>query len=348
MTYQNPDLQTSAASAQGIGATLRAARVAAGRSVEDIASELHMHVKQINALEQDDFEFFPSAAFVKGYLRSYCKIVGIDAQPLLTEFSRVDTKEPTWTTHAPLEDRRPNKWLLGVGTIVVVALLAGLFVVWLLNSGYLNRLVDRGEVPDYPGVAEAVIPQTPVSPPPIARAVTTVEMAAGVGAANEPANDGNPLAAPVSAREPAPDAEIGRLPSDNVPLEARVADVPPAAVAAIPTPSEAASSALPVTTVVDEAPEETLNVLQTVGEGDDVVQFKMVEDCWVELYDSSRNKLLYGLYKTGDVKTVKGNAPFQVFLGFAPGARLEFNGKPFDIEPYTKSSLTARFALVSE
>ncbi|MGF1545836.1 MAG: RodZ domain-containing protein [Thiotrichales bacterium] len=349
MTQQDSGLQTDVA-ACGIGATLRAARTAAGRSAEEIASELHMHVKQINALERDDFKFFPSAAFVKGYIRSYSKIVGIDAQPLLNEFARIDLNEPAWSTHAPVEDQRPNKWLLGVGSIVVVALVVGLFVAWLVNSGYLNRLVQGAAETEYPGVAEAVVPPAVES-----RAVP----APRDEVAEPPAAE---VSAPESTASPAPGYAA---------VEARVEQIalPPPGLGLQPPPPEAlepssrdagaaegstrgesiAATAPPAATATaDATPSATLNVLQTVGEGDDVVKFTLVDDCWVELYDASRNKLLYGLYKTGDVKTVKGNAPFQVFLGFAPGARLEFNGKPFDIAQYTKSSLTARFALVNE
>jgi type IV pilus biogenesis/stability protein PilW len=53
------------------GALLRAAREAAGLSVETVAQQLKLAPRQVRALEGDDFERLPGRTFVRGFVRNY-------------------------------------------------------------------------------------------------------------------------------------------------------------------------------------------------------------------------------------------------------------------------------------
>lgn len=65
------------------GATLAAARVAQGLSIEDISRQLKLSVAQIKSIEADDHSKLPSPVFVRGFIRSYARIVKLDAAQLL-------------------------------------------------------------------------------------------------------------------------------------------------------------------------------------------------------------------------------------------------------------------------
>ncbi len=65
------------------GATLAAARVAQGLSIEDISRQLKLSVAQIKSIEADDHSKLPSPVFVRGFIRSYARILKLDAAQLL-------------------------------------------------------------------------------------------------------------------------------------------------------------------------------------------------------------------------------------------------------------------------
>jgi len=62
----------------GPGARLSTARVAQGLSLGDVARQLKLSVRQVEALERDDYDAFPSHVFVRGFLRNYTKLLRID------------------------------------------------------------------------------------------------------------------------------------------------------------------------------------------------------------------------------------------------------------------------------
>lgn len=66
-----------------IGQCLSAAREEQGISVEDVARSLKIAVRQVEALESDDYTKLPGVTFVKGFIRNYAKLLHIDPEALL-------------------------------------------------------------------------------------------------------------------------------------------------------------------------------------------------------------------------------------------------------------------------
>jgi cytoskeleton protein RodZ len=83
--------QSSGASASGpgdsFGQRLAAAREGAGLGVGDVAAHLRLHVNQVRALESGDLAKLPEPAYVRGFVRSYARLVGLDAGPLLDDLN---------------------------------------------------------------------------------------------------------------------------------------------------------------------------------------------------------------------------------------------------------------------
>lgn len=80
MTDLTPELIASRTQA---GAALRDARLASGRSVEELAAQLKVAPAKIGALEAGDWSPLPDDTFGRALLRSCCKALKLDAQPLL-------------------------------------------------------------------------------------------------------------------------------------------------------------------------------------------------------------------------------------------------------------------------
>lgn len=67
-------------------------------------------------------------------------------------------------------------------------------------------------------------------------------------------------------------------------------------------------------------------------------------DSWTEIEDSAGRRLSYGLIEAGKVLVLRGEAPFNVFLGYAPGVKVYYNGDLFDHSPFQRRDV-ARFRI---
>ncbi|MDE2118655.1 MAG: helix-turn-helix domain-containing protein, partial [Betaproteobacteria bacterium] len=72
-----------AAQPASVGAVLREARTRLGLGVADVANRLKFAPRQIEALEADDFARLPEITFVRGFVRSYARLLQLDPAPLL-------------------------------------------------------------------------------------------------------------------------------------------------------------------------------------------------------------------------------------------------------------------------
>ena len=117
-----------------IGDILRQTREAASYSVAYVAGQTHLKEEVIVALENEQFEKLPNDVFVKGYIRSYAKLLEIDSQQLLTAYS--DGRDVQIETVAPQVKKAKKLNSSGVDPIViwssvtVVTILAGLLMTW--------------------------------------------------------------------------------------------------------------------------------------------------------------------------------------------------------------------------
>jgi cytoskeleton protein RodZ len=143
------DAQTQAP-ATLIGPSFRQAREALSLSVEDVASHLRLSLRQIHALENDEFSALPEATITRGFIRNYARLLEIPAEPLLEVYK---TYSPAGGPKAITiqsanilisgGDRRP--WLAYISASIVVAILLG---AWLLYVEYpKNASVEPSTAP---------------------------------------------------------------------------------------------------------------------------------------------------------------------------------------------------------
>src|SRR5665647_508635 len=66
-----------------LGSMLREAREQLGLSIADVVAQTKFAPRQIEALEANDFKNLPETAFLRGFVRSYAKILKVDAEILL-------------------------------------------------------------------------------------------------------------------------------------------------------------------------------------------------------------------------------------------------------------------------
>ncbi len=69
-----------------LGAQLRSARENQAYSVAEVAERLFLSSSQVNAIEQGNYDYLPAEVFVKGYLRSYAKLLQLDPALILAQY----------------------------------------------------------------------------------------------------------------------------------------------------------------------------------------------------------------------------------------------------------------------
>lgn len=144
------------------GAQLAAYRKEQGWTIEQVASQLNLAPRQIQAIENDDHRALPGMAIVRGFIRAYAKLLKVDAAPLLAAIpgetmaapEPVPARRPLATPFS--EPRFPSitdqpslpwKYIVGVAVIGLV-LLGG----WAMQqtgdlaslSGSLSSQVEKG------------------------------------------------------------------------------------------------------------------------------------------------------------------------------------------------------------
>jgi cytoskeleton protein RodZ len=148
----------SAGQVKSVGQMLREARERMGLSVDDVVAKIKLASRQIVALEADDFKSLPETAFVRGFVRSYAKLLQLDAQPLLdalpgAERAQVVTEQLSVETPFPERSVRQQNRNLLIAAFLLALVIAG-FAFWQSNSPRPALIVPVAEnTPDTAMVA---------------------------------------------------------------------------------------------------------------------------------------------------------------------------------------------------
>jgi hypothetical protein len=82
---------------QGPGQSLRQAREAHGRTIEEMSEATGIRLPFLTALEQEAFDSLPGRGFGKLYIRAYAEVLGFDPRPVIEAYDRAvpaPTAEP--------------------------------------------------------------------------------------------------------------------------------------------------------------------------------------------------------------------------------------------------------------
>ena len=106
--------------------------------------------------------------------------------------------------------------------------------------------------------------------------------------------------------------------------------------------AEAAPQPEPVVQVDTAEQPETPELLPTTPQS--LLELEYQADSWSEIQDAAGRKLSYGLVPAGSNLRLHGEAPFRVFLGYASGVTVYYNGDLYDHSPYQRGDV-ARFRI---
>jgi cytoskeleton protein RodZ len=279
-----------------LGKVLREARERLGLSIADVSNQTKLASRQVEALEADDFRRLPEMPFVRGFVRSYAKILHLDAQPLLAALPQTaapaaplvpaSVEAPFPSAHS---SQRQNLIWLGMALLLSVLVVA--FAVW-----HFTAPPAKTEAAAETPVAETTAAETPVAEAPAS--LPGKMQAPAVAAAGEKAT------APHAKKIPAPQAETAQpsAPTEKPPVLQDEAQVP----------------------VVQ--PEIPLHAA--------TLRLMFDEESWTEIRDGADTVLSSQTNPGGSELRLRGLAPFALVIGHAASVRLHYHGKPVDLEPH--------------
>ena len=71
---------------EDFGSYLKSERELRGVPLEEVSTNTKIHVRFLQALENNQFDDLPGEVFVKGYIRSFAKVIGSDEEELLSAY----------------------------------------------------------------------------------------------------------------------------------------------------------------------------------------------------------------------------------------------------------------------
>ena len=291
-----------------------AERRAQGLSLGDVARQLKLSVRQVEALEQDDYASFPGPVFVRGFLRNYAKLLRLDADSIV-ERAQLPSSAESAAPEAQVQPQQPTAGsrvpLIG-GALALVIVLG---VVMALRGGK-ERGPDRRAPLSEPSVPGApVSPQHADSPPP-----------------------SSPQAAAPPAGQALP-SDVAMQPGQAAPASVATSAVTPeeAAAPASPAPATTRAAGLALTSPAAPTPRAGL-APAAAGSTSERSELRLAfeDESWVEIKDAGGSVILSQLNRPGSQRTVHGVPPLSLVIGNAHGVKLTYRGKEVDLGPHTK------------
>lgn len=338
-----------------LGSVLKTAREQMGLSIAETAVKLHLRPGIVENLEADDFSNIASSTYVRGYVKNYARMLGVDntlieaclarqvpyvTQPAMQSFSRKTTYQARDTK---------LKWL----SFFIVIVLLGLFVLWWMQRTTLVTHVDISKpTAEELAAANQTLPGDVLLTETDASARLSEIAVNGSMATDGPVKDTDAstidpnisdMAAmeagqvsansTVNASEPNnPQSASGAVQTAGVTaqntLSTQNSSATNAAAQNVPTASAPVNSATPVA-----SSEQTMPVVA----GQSNINIQLTGDCWINIVDAKGKAIVDGVRGAGATIQASGVPPFKVILG-APTVVSSFtvDGKAISLAEFPK------------
>lgn len=90
-----------------VGQLLRRSRVERRMSMEEISRATRVPMSSVERIEADRFDELPGEVFVRGFLKSYSRAVGLQSEEVLARYTA--SRRVAWVTPLPLSSSSPAK-----------------------------------------------------------------------------------------------------------------------------------------------------------------------------------------------------------------------------------------------
>ncbi|EPC6068852.1 MULTISPECIES: cytoskeleton protein RodZ [Enterobacter cloacae complex] len=315
------------------GVRLRNAREQLGLSQQAVAERLCLKVSTVRDIEEDKAPADLASTFLRGYIRSYAKLVHIpedELLPMMEKQAPVRAAKVAPMQSFSLGKRRKKRdgWLMSF-TWLVLFVVVGLTGAW----WWQNHKAQQEEITTMADQSSAELNQSgnngAQSVPLSTEGATSSEPQSA--ASNTPATE--PAATPEATANTAPATQTQDQNAVVSPSQANV-DTAPAATA----PAENTAALLPTDPAGTAAPAVDPNAL--------VMNF--TADCWLEVTDATGKKLFSGLQRKDGTLNLTGQAPYKLKIGAPAAVQIQYQGKPVDLSRFIRTNQVARLTVNAE
>lgn len=292
------------------GATLQAAREAKGLSAGEAATSLRLPEKILAHLEAGRFDKLPGDTFARGYVRSYARLLGLDANRLVLEYDRsrgIEVRERQVSGIDKMgRPGRTGSTLMTWTTVVVALAILASVLLWWYDSQPAPADQDissiASQVPDEVEVDAMALPEDFAADPELSQE-TALQLPGLV--------------------LPATDAEVAAASAEEQPAED--AGMQPVAPEVQTEPSQATTSG-PDTAAMTETGNQSFATASGL-----LMQF--TGDCWVQVTTPGGETLHSALMQAGQSLAIDHQGPFDVVIGAVEAvSQIAFNGEPVDTQ----------------
>jgi cytoskeleton protein RodZ len=146
------------------GEQLRVAREAAGLTQADVAARLKMPLRVVRSLEEEDWSRLGAPVFVRGQLRSYARLLGIAADPVVEAAEVAPVSPPVLTprTFTPPLQRLAEQVARRFVYVVMTAAIA--IPVWLATRPQADLVAHDAAPLDVPATQRGTSPPADARP----------------------------------------------------------------------------------------------------------------------------------------------------------------------------------------
>ena len=111
---------------EAIGAELSGARITQGMQIAEVAQLLRISKHYLKDLEAGAFDQLPGPTYVSGYLRSYARVIGLDAVALTNRYRELLNGESAAIHYKfPVDSQHPQQSGAMVASIIVIFAIVG-------------------------------------------------------------------------------------------------------------------------------------------------------------------------------------------------------------------------------
>ena len=363
--------------ANAASAMLLEARSRAGFTQKEVADQLFLMTSFIRHIDEGRFDKLPKPAFVKGYLRSYARVVDLSGDEVVANFEASqlpiqDDMEMKDVTDEPMGSSTYTGPVFLTGAVGFAGVVIITSLVWIFsdtNEEPTASVVSQNETVSNEVEALQLPSRTMTLTPETVLGGVSVDQRS-LDQADSVRSDevslDQPPAAAIDSEDIQPeeilyeDEEMAATFSSISVLPDEIAAVEPEAVSVdqddgLATPTEniievedQVAEQLVASAVQIQRGQVTINGLEITtisAGGEDELFFQFSDNCWVEIVDAKGVEIYADLNRDGDALRVSGVAPYSILLGKGPSVSLQFNGETVDVGRYTSSDDTAKLRL---
>ena len=293
-----------------VGEILRNKREEIGLSLDEITEKLNLDSNLIESLENNDFEKFKVETYLKGYLRAYSKLLGIDGDRIIKLYKESNPeKEPEI-----LPDVKPkNQKNSSDRSVKLFSYIIGLSIVLSMLIWYQKNITIKPDANN--------------------NNIGNIEL-----------NKNNKINGVDTSYKIITHSDYWQWPIDNIPDRYRDSGENDNSKS---VKNEKIKDNIKENVIQEEVLETEESPIYETQQSADTVVLNLRGDSWIEIYDREGNRLFLDLARSGKNYIINGDSPFDILLGAANEVSVEFNGSLVNIEPYIRYGI-ARFTLPTE